>query len=81
MPIWRSIHVANNKKVEKFHNSQEEAEAYWKAQIADDHFAPVFGMKGITNGLRAQKLVELIPEYEIKIAGMEDHITEFNAVK
>lgn len=80
MSIWRTVHVKNNNKVEKFHETEENAQTYLKQQIAVELFAPVLS-KGLNNELRLQRLVDLIPEYEIKIAGIDEFIEEFKPAK
>lgn len=77
MSIWRSVHVKNNNKVEKFHDSEELAKTYLQEQIAEEHFAPILNGKGMSYALRIHKLVELIPEYYEKIAVIDDSIQEF----
>lgn len=80
MSIWRTVHVKNNNKVAKFHETEENAQTYLKQQIAVELFAPVLS-KGLNNELRLQRLVDLIPEYEIKIAGIDEFIEEFKPAK
>ena len=79
MPTYyHTVTIKNNKKLEHWHETKEEALDHLRQLVAEEVFGSVLtGNKGVGFQKKVQMLVEAIPQYEEKCITLEDHIKEY----
>jgi len=80
MSIFRSIHLYNNDKVEKFHNSKEEAVTFLTNR-AFQEFIGAIPTKGMNLEVRAEEARKRLPALLDKLEKIDEDIQEFKPAK